>query len=328
MTTISKKRLNGVDTVKFIMAFAVVTIHIQPLFNVNYAESINWFIRLAVPYFFIASGFLTARGLSLLNSRDERVGYLKNRALRFGKMFLIWLLIYLPLSLASFNYSNVYVLSKNIAWYVVNVILTGETKLAWPIWYLYSSMIAYFILSVLCRYKCRRITVLLLAVLIIAGSLALPYLMLPQFVEYCVKGFFERILGGIPYILTGILLFKYSNKVSNVILALSSMALSYILFYFDVNIFPLLGGASLFLISYMIILPNNGLYNNLNAIGIWIYLTHMFNLIAIKVFLMLTDISMDKYYLLLVSLIFTFITSSAINQLSKTKGFMWLKKLI
>ena len=84
----------------------------------------------------------------------------------------------------------------------------------------------------------------------------------------------------------------------------------------------------MFLISYMIALPDNGIYNNLNTIGIWIYLTHMFNLLVIKFFLIQTNISLDKYVLLFISFIFVFITSSAINQLSKAKGFAWLKKLI
>ena len=130
MGIILSKRLNGVDVFKFMMAFAVITIHIQPLFKFNYPGFINWIISLAVPFFFIASGFLTARRLTVLDSIHDRIKYLRSRSLRFGKMLVIWLLIYLPLSMAYFNYSDIYILSKDIARYVINVILTGESKFA------------------------------------------------------------------------------------------------------------------------------------------------------------------------------------------------------
>lgn len=50
----------GVDLVKFIAALLVVSIHISPV--ASYGKEIdfflrNYFARLAVPYFFIASGF-------------------------------------------------------------------------------------------------------------------------------------------------------------------------------------------------------------------------------------------------------------------------------
>lgn len=328
MNTIHLKRLNGVDVIKFIMAFAVVTIHVQSLFKVNYAASINWFIGLAVPYFFIVSGFLTARRLTILDTHHDKIKYLRKRALRFQKMFLLWLLIFLPISLIAFDYSSFYALLKDIARYVINVILLGESKYSWPLWYLYSSMIAYFILSVLSRWKRSTISALLFAAFIIAGLVVLPHLILPKHIAYCVNGIFQRILGGFPYILTGILLYKYGHKANNAIFILFLLALSCTAFYFDVNIYPLLGGVALFMISYKIVLPDNDVYNNLNTTGIWIYLTHMLNLLVIKYFLIQTNIPIDKYVLLFISFLFTFITSSVINLLSKTNGFMWLKKLI
>lgn len=189
-------------------------------------------------------------------------------------------------------------------------------------------MTAYFLLSVLCRYRRARYAAFGVSVLIIAGWLVLPYLILPKFVEYCAKGIFERVLGGLPYILTGMLLFKYSRHVANMAFALILLPLSYIFSYFDINIFPLLGGATLFLISYMTVLSDKVIYNKLNTIGIWIYLTHMFNLLLIKAFLIQTNISVDKYVLLFFSFIFTFITSSLLYRLSMTRGLLWLKKLI
>lgn len=321
-------RLNGVDVLKFIMAFAVIIIHVKSLFDVNYQTLLNWFIRLAVPYFFIVSGFLTARRLTILGTHHERTKYLKKRALRFGKMFLSWILIYLPISLITFNYSNIEVLSKSIIMYVKLVMFYGESRFAWPLWYLYSSMIAYFILSVLSRWRWGRITALLLAALVVAVLVVFPCLSLPNQIAYYAKGLFHRVLSGFPYILTGFLLWKYNHKANNTFFILSFLAMSLTAFYFHVEIYSLLGGAALFLISYKIELSDNDLYNNLNTIGIWIYLTHMLNLLVIKVLFFWANISIDKYTLLLISFIFTFTTSFLLFRLSNKKGFMWLKKLV
>lgn len=193
-------RLNGIDAMKFLMAFPVVFIHIQPLFYCLYPNTVSWFIRLAVPYFFIASGFLTARGYQNIASDADRRTYLKRRALRFGKMFVIWLLIYLPLSLISFSYANGYVLAEDVAIYIIQVVLFGESHWAWPLWYLYSSMIAYFMIYKLSRFRSGKSMTVILVALIVVCQLILPYLnsIFPKYVAYVTKGVFERILAVFP----------------------------------------------------------------------------------------------------------------------------------
>lgn len=108
-----------------------------------------------------------------------------------------------------------------------------------------------------CDINCSRI-----------GSIPL-FECLPHHVAYCAKGLFQRILNGFPYILTGFLLCKYDHKANNVIFVLSLLALSLTAFYFHVEIFPLLGGVALFLISYKIELSDNVVYGTVHAMPGW-----------------------------------------------------------
>ena len=73
------KDIPGIDIFKFIMAFAVILIHFPPVFDIGheiYPEVIRWLIRLAVPFFFIVSGYFAYK---IINSPDKlRVRGMKN----------------------------------------------------------------------------------------------------------------------------------------------------------------------------------------------------------------------------------------------------------
>ena len=64
---------NGIDLVKFICSYLVVIIHTAPLssYFMTYGDLlhiyiIQYFCRLAVPFFFVASGFLLFRKTDLI----------------------------------------------------------------------------------------------------------------------------------------------------------------------------------------------------------------------------------------------------------------------
>ena len=55
--------MGGVDLGRFVMALGVVLIHLEAMFYTDgyYGAFLDWFIRLAVPFFFMASGYLVLR---------------------------------------------------------------------------------------------------------------------------------------------------------------------------------------------------------------------------------------------------------------------------
>ena len=72
-------QFNGIDIVKFICAFLVCVIHIPPfqtdLFGLNHLNFWlqNYLCRIAVPFYFTASGFLLFRKTEFNNLNQNRI---------------------------------------------------------------------------------------------------------------------------------------------------------------------------------------------------------------------------------------------------------------
>lgn len=71
---------NGIDLIKFLCSYLVCMIHIKPIVEIdgnligyfNYAAQ-NGFSRIAVPFFFAASGFLLFRKIDLYSINTDRI---------------------------------------------------------------------------------------------------------------------------------------------------------------------------------------------------------------------------------------------------------------
>jgi peptidoglycan/LPS O-acetylase OafA/YrhL len=94
----------GLDVVKFLMALLVVEIHTNPL-SVGGPGLMTDIIRgvdcLAVPFFFIASGFLRFRKVRLneLCSWDSLSSIrVRGTIFRQLRMYLAWTVLYLPIT--------------------------------------------------------------------------------------------------------------------------------------------------------------------------------------------------------------------------------------
>ena len=90
--------ITGVDYAKLFFAISIISLHIpykSEMLNL-YSQTIG---RLGVPFFFTVAGYFLYSGI-LKND----TGYLRKYCLRIGKLFVIWLLIYLPVFL--YTYSN------------------------------------------------------------------------------------------------------------------------------------------------------------------------------------------------------------------------------
>lgn len=94
-------------------------------------------IRLAVPFFFIVSGYFAYK---IINSPDK----LRVRGMKMLRIWAIWMLIYFPLQLYS-GFPD----AKSVVVYIINVLLYGEEAYAWPLWFLYAQAIFFLIESFL-----------------------------------------------------------------------------------------------------------------------------------------------------------------------------------
>lgn len=82
---------------KFIMAIVVVAIHTEPFHSSQHNMQIafNTFSGLAVPFFFISSGFLLGRRMQ----GDSDILPAKKQLIKIIKLYVKWSVIYLPLAI-------------------------------------------------------------------------------------------------------------------------------------------------------------------------------------------------------------------------------------
>lgn len=96
---------NAIDLAKFICAILVVSVHVAP-FGLTDNETLQllnygiqqWLASIAVPFFFISSGFLLYRKSSLNNFSLDRT---KLYVVNLIKLYVIWTIIYFPFRIKS-----------------------------------------------------------------------------------------------------------------------------------------------------------------------------------------------------------------------------------
>lgn len=149
-----QQNYNAIDVAKFICSILVVMIHIAP-FGFQNDTSIFYYMnfglqqalcRIAVPLFFIFSGFLLYRKTPLDNfSTRPTKKYIKH----ISFLYLIWSIIYFPLSLLDIIY-NPNGVSAGVTLYIRDSIFKGSYG---HLWYLTSLMFAVVLISFLLYRK-------------------------------------------------------------------------------------------------------------------------------------------------------------------------------
>ena len=93
------KSYNSIDLVKFIWSLLIIVIHSQPL--LEFSDAANYIFnssvcRLAVPFFFIVSGFFFANGLEKTNNKQKYFLFYEKKLII---LYLFWQIINLPLNI-------------------------------------------------------------------------------------------------------------------------------------------------------------------------------------------------------------------------------------
>ena len=175
------KRINytNLDVAKFICALLVVVIHTDPLADV--AKEMNFFLvnilaRVAVPLFFVMSGFFLFGPMEYENGRltpcatniDRIVRYWKKIAVLYGGWSLVYLLfIKIPMWYAT-GWWGLRVIKDA----VVSILLVGTH---YHMWYLLAVLYAVPLLFVLHRWLSRKPLLLIAALLWLCECLRYSY---------------------------------------------------------------------------------------------------------------------------------------------------------
>ncbi len=325
-------QFNGIDILKFICAYLVCIIHIQ-LFNVellgidelNYLNFglHNYLCRIAVPFYFTASGFLLFRKTKFDNLNENLI---KNYCFKILRLLGTWTFL----------------------------LFIGESG---QLWYLGALVLAVVILSVLIKKNVPMRWIILISVaLFFVGLLGDSYYgfmePLKSFIipKLFIKGYESvftttrnGVFFGFVFVLMGAL-FAQKRMVINSILAVVGLVVSLIIMLLEVyllkhyshpkdfnmvlSLLPVI--FFLFYLASHIKLKKRPIYRSMRVIGMIVFFTHLF----VDYFVgLVIEIAYNKaginltafHFLITVSI--TTIFAVVIDRLSKTNRFQWLKYL-
>lgn len=161
MATIQSQKFihyDNIDVAKVIFAIFVVAIHTLSPFTATLSNEaqrvITALLSMAVPFFFVASGFLLGNKLNSTD-KEKQLVYLRKWLYRIGRLYLLWTFIYLPYAIYGFSIEKLGFI-KSIAIYIRNIVLLGENYWSWPLWYLLAMLVAGCIIYLLLHIKIKR----------------------------------------------------------------------------------------------------------------------------------------------------------------------------
>ena len=98
------KQNRALDLMKFICAILIIIIHANPFGNkiLSYGFR-NILCTIAVPFFFISSGYIFISKINSLKTDEEKWQYYKKYILRLIKMYLCWSAVYFVFVLIKWN---------------------------------------------------------------------------------------------------------------------------------------------------------------------------------------------------------------------------------
>lgn len=330
ITESKKSNYNSIDLFKFLCAFLVFAIHIQPFpaEAIAYAGYLNiltqkYICRLAVPFYFTASGFFLFR-----KTNTDKIDFsvIKNYCFKILCLYGIW-------SIISYSMS------------------TGH------LWYLKALVVATLIVGLLIKYrvKFKYITIFAVVLYIIGLSGDSYYQIIKSIGENNFLGFlveqydalFENtrngLFMGVIFVFIGA---AFSQKKISIktIYSVSGFLVSMVLLLAEVylvehyelskdtNMYIFLVPATVFLFDLLlkIKLKDRKIYPQLRVIGMIIYYSH----IMVREFVNHIFTNIEYYFrvdfskfLFIITLFFVVILAVFVERISHKENFKWLQHI-
>ena len=326
---IQRRYFPGVDYVKFLMALSVVAIHVNSAQCVgsHWPDAVEWLIRLAVPYFFICSGFFLGSKLNGVTSVASRKKIVYHRAAHIGRIFMCWILIYLPITIY-IDVCNDSSLTHDIVTYFGRLFLSGESEYAYPLWFLYSMSIVLVIYAVMLRVR-HVDKILFILFTLITGVNTLISTGMSGDTAFT-KWFYllsARTLGGGMYIMLGIFLSRMS-RCPKVVITYVLIGASILLFIFKLPYWELGGGCALFFLAIRV----NRIYGSdtmkWRSMSMWIYYTHMYVIFVLSLYFTTEGVLFRPSVFMLMVSVPVIILAWSLTRLQSVNGFRWLGCLV
>ena len=346
-----RKKYYCIDLFKFLAAFLIASIHISPVISYGVFPDFllrNYFARIAVPYFFVASGFFLFQKISL---RDFDKTIFTAYAKKILKFYVIWSVIYLPWNLKN----RIFPLEKNFVLEMLDLIREILFVGYGQFWYLHATIVAVLLIMLCFKFRLPlQITFFISFCLYLIGLVPQSYTGLLDLIRNApflwnalkvvqgimtttrngiFDGFFFMTLGALfskmPHIRISLKKAVVGFFCSMILLLVEALFLNAIHWSKDYNMYLFLIPATYFLfcISIQIDLKESTIYPTLRVLSFLIFSLHTFINPFISTGMELffhNDCSALRY---VGTMTVTILASVLILQLSRTKKFSWLKNL-
>ena len=317
------------------MALFVVGVHVNAFFDCK-SDTLYALLNLAVPFFFVSSGFLLQNKIEKeLNTNTV----LRKNIYKILRLYLVWIVIYLPISLYVY-WNNDESMMRDFYNYLHLVLFIGETKFAWNLWYLHAMLVSLILLYVFIKLRVKILYIWIIAIsLMVLGyylkvGLDSSHHLFKNICEFNKKLFVNPnrngLYEGFALISTGIMIRKYFSRLNHCLfVGAILLGFYYLLSIYNLPLNLLFGGAGLFLVAIYFRLNDHTIYPQFRIYSMLIYFLHMyfiflaFELYGYKI--------IDKQHFIMAWIaIFcvAFLATYIINQLRGYRPFSWLKYLL
>jgi len=188
---------NSIDLTKFIMAICVIAIHTGPLGhckNYSILTIYDLIVSMAVPFFFLASGYLLAVKFREYDPKEVKIRIVFKQLSKIIRMYFVWNLIYLPLAIYDYYLWDTSV-TKAIFYYIKNFVFIGEHYNSWHLWYLLSTIYAFLFVLLLLRMNVKPIGMLIVSALISIISIGIDELTVSSSSSLNILELAKKIIG-------------------------------------------------------------------------------------------------------------------------------------
>jgi hypothetical protein len=314
-----EQRFGSIDYGKFVFSILIIGLHTAVFSDISYdiAFFINQILaRLAVPFFFISSGFFI--GLKMLKNNNDS-SFIYKYFLKYLKLFLFFSLLYSPLTFY-WAYSSAESLTVNILQYIQSILFLAPAYL----WFIIALALGVVIVKFLVKIPII-LGVFISLILFFTGVLGNSYLFLFDTNNSILNFYFQIFLTtrngfffSVPYIYSGYLVAIYLKNIKiKTIFAIFifSFLLYSIEVYFvhsqlietniDTSMYFLLLPTSLFLfiLIKMINIKNNNTSRELARMSLYLY---VFQFAFISFVLILNKYVLNHTFIITPTLAFFF----------------------
>ena len=348
-----RQNYNGIDAAKFVCSILVIMLHVPP-FGVSDDPAIlfwngfiqNYLARIAVPFFFVCSGFFLYKKTSRFLFTFEPT---KRYAVRLLKLYILWTVIYLPLSSRAFA-KDTEGLSHAVLAYLQKCIFKGSYV---QLWYLPATIFSVLLISFLLYRKMAPVVIVAIASLFyLIGLLATSWhgaveplkkaapslWVLFGDIQKVILTTRDGLFVGFLFVAIGMVFAFYdvgiSKKLSMIGFSVSMVLmfgelclLQYLHFARKEEVYVFLVPAVFFGFAFVsqVRLPDNPVYRMLRNLSSLIYYTHM--LCMREITRLLHKPLSQTEWLFVCTLCATVALSYAVIRLSELPKLRWLKKL-